>query len=345
MKRFILLIAVVIGFLGTINGQTYYNMWRGNGDSGKPEWISNLSTRTYDQLSGIQFTTANSCRGFVNVNGRWGFLKPNSSLAPISLSNIIAGMPSATMGIEGWLATEGITVRKLSDTTTNTLDLQTSGTKSTIIARGDTEGFDIISQNRKIYLVGKVGVGFSGADIASQLHVKDGYITNEDSNIKTCFGITTQTDRSWVGTVTENGMYIGANLKKTLYMAPNGKMYVGFNDGQIPTVRTELMNKYSIFVKQGILSEDYAIAPASSWADFVFNRGYNLPLIQEVESFIQANNHLPDVPSAKQVAEEGYSQHEMNKILLQKIEELTLYTIQQQKEIDALKTQLQESNN
>ena len=145
MKRFILLIAVVIGFLGTINGQTYYNMWRGNGDSGKPEWISNLSTRTYDQLSGIQFTTANSCRGFVNVNGRWGFLKPNSSLAPISLSNIIAGMPSATMGIEGWLATEGITVRKLSDTTTNTLDLQTSGTKSTIIARGDTEGFDIIS--------------------------------------------------------------------------------------------------------------------------------------------------------------------------------------------------------
>ena len=211
MKRFILLIAVVIGFLGTINGQTYYNMWRGNGDSGKPEWISNLSTRTYDQLSGIQFTTANSCRGFVNVNGRWGFLKPNSSLAPISLSNIIAGMPSATMGIEGWLATEGITVRKLSDTTTNTLDLQTSGTKSTIIARGDTEGFDIISQNRKIYLVGKVGVGFSGADIASQLHVKDGYITNEDSNIKTCFGITTQTDRSWVGTITENGMYIGAN--------------------------------------------------------------------------------------------------------------------------------------
>ena len=121
-------------------------------------------------------------------------------------------------------------------------------------------------------------------------------------------------------------------------MAPNGKMYVGFNDGQIPTVRTELMNKYSIFVKQGILSEDYAIAPVSSWADFVFNRGYNLPLIQEVESFIQANNHLPDVPSAKQVAEEGYS-------LLQKIEELTLYTIQQQKEIDALKTQLQESNN
>lgn len=183
MKRFILLIAVVIGFLGTINGQTYYNMWRGNGDSGKPEWLANFTTRTSGQLTGIDFTTSNECRGFVTGSGRWGFRKTNSTLSPISLANIIAGMPSATMGIEGWLATEGITVRVLDDFTTNTLDLQTSGTKSTIIARGDTEGFDIISQNRKIYLIGKVGVGFSGADIASQLHVKDGYITNEDSNI------------------------------------------------------------------------------------------------------------------------------------------------------------------
>lgn len=75
----------------------------------------------------------------------------------------------------------------------------------------------------------------------------------------------------------------------------------------------------------------------------MFNDNYNLPDISEVESFINENNHLPDVPSAKQVAEEGYSQHDMNKVLLQKIEELTLYIIQQQKEIDALKTQLQES--
>ena len=71
-----------------------------------------------------------------------------------------------------------------------------------------------------------------------------------------------------------------------------------------------------------------------------FNRDYTLKTIPEVEKFISENNHLPDVPSAEQVAEEGYSQHDMNKILLQKIEELTLYTIQQQKEIQELKTEL-----
>lgn len=91
---------------------------------------------------------------------------------------------------------------------------------------------------------------------------------------------------------------------------------------------------------KGLLSEDYAIAPKLSWADFVFNENYQLPTIFEVDAYVKENKHLPDVPSAKQVAEEGYSQHDMNKVLLQKIEELTLYTIQQQKEIQELKAEL-----
>ena len=62
--------------------------------------------------------------------------------------------------------------------------------------------------------------------------------------------------------------------------------------------------------------------------------------IPDLEQLFSENNNLPGVPSAKQVAEEGYSQHDMNKILLQKIEELTLYTIQQQKEIQELKSEL-----
>ena len=92
---------------------------------------------------------------------------------------------------------------------------------------------------------------------------------------------------------------------------------------------------------KGILSEDLAIAPKSAWADFVFNKDYNLRKLAEVEEFISENNHLPDVPSAKQVADEGYSQHDMNKVLLQKIEELMLYTIKQEKKIAALETELE----
>ena len=72
----------------------------------------------------------------------------------------------------------------------------------------------------------------------------------------------------------------------------------------------------------------------------MFDQDYALKSLGEVKSFIQENNHLPDVPSEKEVTESGIDLAKMDAILLQKIEELTLYTIKQQSEIEALKAQL-----
>jgi hypothetical protein len=69
------------------------------------------------------------------------------------------------------------------------------------------------------------------------------------------------------------------------------------------------------------------------WSDFVFQTNYNLPTLLEVENHIKEKGHLKDIPSAKEVANSGILLGEMNAKLLQKIEELTLYTIQQEKEI------------
>ncbi len=76
----------------------------------------------------------------------------------------------------------------------------------------------------------------------------------------------------------------------------------------------------------------------TGWSDFVFKKDYKLPTIQEVENHIKNKGHLKDIPSAKEVKENGIFLGEMDAKLLQKIEELTLYTIQQQKEIDELKS-------
>jgi len=168
-----------------------------------------------------------------------------------------------------------------------------------------------------------------------------GSIYAEADGIKTYFGKDTDHDDAWIGTNSPHGLYLGVNGKSCLYFdADNRNTYIGLIDTSVAHIRQELKKKYSLFVAKGVLSEDYGIGPQSSWSDFVFNKDYALKTIPEVEDFISENNHLPDVPSAKQVAEEGYSQHDMNKILLQKIEELTLYTIQQQKEIQELKTEL-----
>lgn len=73
------------------------------------------------------------------------------------------------------------------------------------------------------------------------------------------------------------------------------------------------------------------------WCDYVFEDGYQLMPILQLEKYIDTYNHLPDVPSTAEVEENGIELAKMNAILLKKIEELTLYMIQMQKEIDALK--------
>ncbi len=73
--------------------------------------------------------------------------------------------------------------------------------------------------------------------------------------------------------------------------------------------------------------------------DYVFKENYNLRSIEELEYFIKANSHLPEIPSAREFEQNGVMQAEMDMNLLKKVEELTLYTIQQQKEIEELKLQ------
>ena len=80
----------------------------------------------------------------------------------------------------------------------------------------------------------------------------------------------------------------------------------------------------------------------TGWSDFVFADNYQLRTLNEVETFINKNNHLPDVPSEKEVLEDGIRVGEMNSILLQKIEELTLYLIDIKKENEEMKGQIEE---
>lgn len=116
-----------------------------------------------------------------------------------------------------------------------------------------------------------------------------------------------------------------------------GKIGIGTtNPDELLTV------KGKIHTQEVLVDLDGAVAP-----DYVFETYFNgfsktmpeyrLISLEELEAFLKKNNHLPKVPSADTMQTEGISLKEMNLLLLQKIEELTLYTLQQQKEIDALK--------
>ncbi|WP_143884701.1 hypothetical protein [Chryseobacterium binzhouense] len=101
-------------------------------------------------------------------------------------------------------------------------------------------------------------------------------------------------------------------------------------------------NQYKLFVKDGIRTEKVKvdIAANNGWADYVFKKEYKLMPLKELDKFISTNGHLPEVPTTDEAIKNGVELKEMNILLLKKIEELTLYTIEQQKRIEALEKKL-----
>ncbi len=77
----------------------------------------------------------------------------------------------------------------------------------------------------------------------------------------------------------------------------------------------------------------------TGWPDYVFEEKYPLLPLPELSQFIQSNKHLPEIPTEKEVNENGLDLGDMNALLLKKVEELTLYVIDLQKQVDALKKQ------
>ncbi|SFD51646.1 hypothetical protein SAMN05518672_102262 [Chitinophaga sp. CF118] len=124
---------------------------------------------------------------------------------------------------------------------------------------------------------------------------------------------------------------------------PSGMTYANsayFNGGEVNYfggsigVGTTAPGPYKLAVEGTIGARKIKVTQVTPWADFVFEPDYQLPSLYEVEKYITANKHLPDVPSAAEVEKEGLDVGEMNKILLQKVEEQTLYLIDLKKELE-----------
>lgn len=111
----------------------------------------------------------------------------------------------------------------------------------------------------------------------------------------------------------------------------------------IGTGMNTLPDGFSLYVKKGILAERVRVAIANSakWADYVFDDDYKLMPLNEVEEFIERNNHLPNLPSAQEVAEGGIDVAEMSAKHMEKIEELTLHLIEANKRIEKLEKEVE----
>jgi hypothetical protein len=204
-----------------------------------------------------------------------------------------------------------------------------------------TVGSDMYNSNS-----GKVGVGTSTP--STKFSIKsDSYYPNAgfsilsgfSSNIMylNCTGGTADITATNLTGLNLPNLYFHTGINQTTIIRADGNVGIGTSLANNP-------NGYKLGVKGRIGAHEVQVENTSSaWADYVFEPTYKLMPILEVESFINTNKHLPEVPSALEVNENGgHNLGEMDVLLLKKVEELTLYLIDQGKQIENLKKENEE---
>ncbi|SFD51585.1 hypothetical protein SAMN05518672_102260 [Chitinophaga sp. CF118] len=119
-----------------------------------------------------------------------------------------------------------------------------------------------------------------------------------------------------------------------------GAVRMSISDNGNVGIGTTAPGSNRLAVEGTIAARRIKVTQITPWPDFVFDINYQLPSLQEVENYIIANRHLPNIPSAAEVAKDGQDLGEMNRILLQKVEELTLHLIEQEKRMKEMQSEI-----
>jgi hypothetical protein len=213
---------------------------------------------------------------------------------------------------------------------------------------GGSLGFSTAGIQRiRIDRFGKVGVGVADPTYKLDVAETEGNLLArfKDSD-STHDGLIVggDTNGGWLGNSSISsgeGLYYQNNLN-AIRIFTNGNEVARFNSSGDLGIGTTNMFGYKLAVNGKIGAEDMILpSTLDPWPDYVFESDYNLLSLEEVEEHINEKGHLPNIPSAKEVEEKGsFSLGEMNNKLLEKVEELMLYTIQQEKRIKALEEEL-----
>ena len=129
------------------------------------------------------------------------------------------------------------------------------------------------------------------------------------------------------------------NWRDALTMKTDGTVTLR---GKVGVNRENTTDGYALAVDGGLITTKVYIQDVEDWPDYVFVENYNLMPLYDLRAFIDKNHHLPNLPSESEVTHTGYDINEMQNALLKTIEELTLYTLQQQEEIDELRRTVEE---
>jgi len=165
---------------------------------------------------------------------------------------------------------------------------------------------------------GSINFGLTGAKSS---HFKFRWLAHDNGTIDY------STDSDQLMYLDEDG-----NLNITGSLIANGNIGIGTADTK----------GYKLAVAGNMIAEKVKVKLQSGWPDYIFGEDYVLPSLTVVEKYINEHKHLPGIPTAAAVEKDGLDVGEMNKQLLQKVEELTLYIIKLKKDSEAQRQMIQE---
>ena len=177
-----------------------------------------------------------------------------------------------------------------------------------------------VSNSSGFNSTGKVGIG-NVTSPESKLHIKSD--ANEDAGI--ILQPTSETKTAYLQIYDSKHKIVVDKDKGMTFLSQNDKMVFDANNVDVNA---------KLSVSGGILTSEVLVKEVSEWYDHVFEDDYHLKPIADLETYINENGHLPDIPSEKIVLNEGYALVEMDGLLLKKIEELTLYIIELHKQLE-----------
>ncbi|SFC65906.1 hypothetical protein SAMN04487891_1185 [Flagellimonas taeanensis] len=166
-------------------------------------------------------------------------------------------------------------------------------------------------------IVGNVGIGT--ANPTNKLDVRGVIASTHDIGNKLAF-FTSGDGNSYLNFTG------GSSTSRLGFQIDGGSKMSIYNNGSV-AIGTGSTGTHKLAVEGSIGAREIKVE-VGTWSDYVFKEGYDLPTLEEVERHIKEKGHLINIPSAKEVEANGIELGEMNKLLLEKIEELTLYVLE-----------------
>jgi len=355
---------------------TYQNFWAGSGVNTYNTNNGNVGIGTNSPTEKLTINATEPAIRFLNANTEKGFLQASANNMKLGTynSNTTGNLVLNTRGIDRMFITPAGDVGIGISDPVGRFQIGTgndaSATSHGYLMMGSVNGENLVLDNNEIlarnngvvstlFLArdgSKVQLGNGAEASGTKLHITSGNDVGLPDNLSGYLMMGSQDGLNMVAD--NNEIQVRNNGAAThLYLQNGGgNVFIGdatnFNsahrlgvDGNVVVTgalrvgTTVTPSGYKLAVDGKAICTELLVRLVPNWPDYVFNKNYKLPGLNEVEDFIKKNNHLPGIPAAKTIEANGMNIGEMQKLQMEKIEELTLYIIELKKEVEKLKAQ------